>query len=116
MKDTLAADLLRQCPRLYGQLKPGAFKCGDGWFDILLMASLEIENALPESGKIYADAVYEKYGSLRLDLNRQDDALDAIIQKLEQQSEQVCENCGAAGSLVTNSAGWEATRCGMCKI
>ena len=115
MQEKLAIKLIGVCPQLYQNCKPHAFKCGDGWFDILQAASTQIENMLESKQGIWAVAIFEKYGSLRLELNQHDDELETIVLNLESLSEKTCELCGAAGTLSTTSAGWDAVRCNCCR-
>ena len=106
--------LIEACPKLYQSFKPHAFKCGDGWHDILMDASLKLEVQLSEREDIVAERVFEKYGSLRLELTRHDDELEAIVLDLEARSEHTCEECGAPGKIHTTTQGWDMVRCERC--
>ena len=92
--------LLEAAPSLYGD--SFYFECGDGWFDILLRASIELETIVRTYPKdvrddIVALQVKEKYGSLRFYLSYYSEELDEIIQRVESQSACTCETCGKAG-------------------
>ena len=104
--------LIQACPSLYGDRF--YFECGDGWFSILLDASISIQNILQQYPKsiqedIVATQVKEKYGALRFYVSYYYEELDEIIDKLEKQSCSTCEVCGKAGKLRGGS--WLYTAC-----
>ena len=94
--------LLEAAPSLYGD--SFYFECGDGWFDILLRASIELETIIRTYPKevrddIVALQVKEKYGTLRLYISYYSEELDEIIQRVESKSACTCETCGNAGVI-----------------
>lgn len=122
-------ELLKVAPNLYGSVisenaKIGkepfypiafGFECNDGWFDILYKASKELEALIlqfPEDQREYfkASQVKEKYGTLRLYLFSGTDEMFKITEKLELESETICEICGKEAVLDSNS-GWYSTLC-----
>jgi hypothetical protein len=94
--------LIDAAPHLYGSAF--YFECGDGWFDLLMEASIKLENQIlsyPESIRqdIVANQVKEKYGSLRFYISYYTEELDEIIDSAEKKSACVCETCGAPGKI-----------------
>lgn len=53
--------------------------------------------------------VKEKFGTLRVNLDRVDPCISALVAFAEHHSSKVCEQCGAPGTLRTN--GWWRTLC-----
>lgn len=71
------------------------FTHGDGWFNLMLEASIELEKF-----DVQAVQVKEKFGTLRLYLagpDCRDERVDAIVRRAEARSAVECEDCGAAG-------------------
>jgi hypothetical protein len=104
--------LLEAAPSLYGD--SFWFECGDGWFDILLRASIELESQIRTYPKevrddIVALQVKEKYGSLRFYLSYYSEELDEIVQRVESQSACTCETCGKPGKV--RGSIWLYTAC-----
>lgn len=104
--------LIEAAPSLYGD--SFYFECGDGWFDILLKASIEIEKKIQtypkeERENIVALQVKEKYGTLRFYISYYTEELDEIIQRSESQSVCTCETCGKPGKL--RGSFWLYTAC-----
>ena len=112
--------LIARCPRLYRDFDPRLFHIGDGWYTALLEASEWIEHYLGEHqgeldvGEPLVDAVREKYGSLRLELNISHPALEQITLELEERPERTCELCGEPGNIIETGLGWLTTRCANC--
>ena len=103
MKIENVKKLLEAAPSLYGDSL--WFECGDGWFDIILNASQQLEKQILTYPKdvrddIVALQVKEKYGTLRFYLSYYMEELDIIIQNLEKQSACTCETCGNPGRVV----------------
>jgi len=83
---------------------------GDGWFGLLLEASIELEKF-----DVQAVQVKEKFGTLRLYLagpDSRDERVNAIVRRAEQRSSVECEDCGAAGER--RGGGWIRTLCDNC--
>ena len=112
MNDENTKRLLEAAPHLYGDRF--YFECHDGWFDILLEASIKLEKKIqtfPESIRqdIVASQVKEKYGTLRFYLSYYTEELDEIIDDVERLSATVCETCGKPGSV--KGGVWLYTSC-----
>lgn len=106
-------------PKLYVQRNaPMSQTCmcwgfpGDGWFGLLLEASVALE-ALDL--RIAAVQVKEKFGTLRFYIGGPDDRderVNAIVRRAEERSCVECEDCGAAGER--RGGGWIRTLCDNC--
>lgn len=119
MRQELDELLYKLAPNLYRQRNmPMNMTCmcwgfpGDGWFGLLLEASLAIEAILvqlPEGQRPSAVQVKEKYGTLRFYMTGYNDEIDVIIRRAEQRSAVECEECGAAAKR--RGDGWIKTLC-----
>lgn len=116
MNDELTKKLLEDFPRLYrnrheSSMQDG-FRCGDGWFELIYKVSQNIEEVAREAGLDpdspewpWCRGAKEKFGSLRFHVFAVDEfrevyeRIDDLIQVASEQSLQVCEECGAPGSL-----------------
>jgi len=116
MRQELDNLLCAVAPKLYAQRNmPMSQTCmcwgfpGDGWFGLLLEASLALE-ALDL--RIEAVQVKEKFGTLRFYIGGpdwNDERVNAIVRRAEQRSAVECEDCGAAGER--RGGGWIRTLC-----
>lgn len=102
MNEENTRKLIEASPHLYGD--KFYFECNDGWFDILLEASLKIETIIrtyPETMRqdLVASQVKEKYGTLRFYVSYYTEEIDEVIDVLERKSATICEVCGCAGSV-----------------
>lgn len=117
MKPELSDQIYAAAPILYSlededrlpyNDRPIHFECGDGWFDILLKLSSDIE----ELGHSYIEVtqVKEKFGGLRFYVNHAPETVYKLIAEAERMSYHTCEVCGDPGILQNN--GWYSTLCG----
>jgi len=126
MSPELDVYLTRKYPNLYRQRNGTimetamcwGFECGDGWFNLIQVASAAIEELIlemPESSReLYnASQVKEKYGSLRFYMDSETDKMSKIISLAEKQSAITCENCGKPGKI--SGKDWYSCRCKECK-
>lgn len=99
-------------------------ECGDGWFEL-------IKNLCEEIAKLEIDGirvaqVKEKFGGLRFYVSAYPeqvdvdpkakeklDALYNLIDKAEEKSNEICENCGSPGSPKIDKF-WIQTLCDAC--
>jgi hypothetical protein len=80
------------------------FTCDDGWFDIIWVLSLAIEDECKQAGVVIeAVQVKEKFGGLRFYTNISTDRLWKLIDMAERLSIQICEICGDHGSVCSNN-------------
>jgi len=112
--------LVESCPILY---RGGfGFECRDGWFQMIsdLSVKLEVicEQALMKGTLIddlpKASQVKEKFGSLRFYLSHGLEGMEELIDKAEDQSENICDMCGVPGDMHTDG-GCYRVRCNKCK-
>lgn len=99
------------------------FSCGDGWFQIVYDLSKEIEDEAHMMGLKYEDEfwpaanqVKEKFGGLRFSLSCPEGTLErfyTIIKAHAPRADDVCETCGAPGTLRTD--GWHRVDCDPCE-
>jgi hypothetical protein len=82
------------------------FECGDGWFGLVWHLSMAIEDEAVRAG-IDNDSdrwpeamqVKEKLGSLRFRLRNGTAEMQRLIDGASENSEQLCEICGAPGQV-----------------
>ncbi len=115
MDSALEARLKATFPKLYRNSAYCA--CHDGWFCLIWRLSTQLEELIsqvpePEQEAYFAMQVKEKWGQLRFDLSTETDEMFQATEAALEESEQVCELCGAAGTLL-NDGGWFMTRCSM---
>lgn len=128
MNEENTQKLIEACPILYRHFN--FFQCGDGWFDLIYKGSVKIEsliqsNNTPEQIQQaltsdrdkdefdvpYVVQVKEKFGTLRFYCwCFQSHAIDAVISRMEEDSESICEDCGKPGELRMD-IGWYSTLC-----
>jgi hypothetical protein len=88
------------------------FDHGDGWFDLIWMLSLAIEDEL----KQHADPnfavvqVKEKFGGLRYYINGPNERIHKLVALTERASELTCEVCGGWGKTRRRGC-WLKTLC-----
>ncbi|TKI69370.1 hypothetical protein FCU45_07595 [Sulfurimonas crateris] len=117
-------DIIKKYPQIYGtppydpmkSLLSFGFEVGRGWFPLIAKLSEDIQKILDSDPELNIRVVQvkEKYGSLRFyahgDTGRE---IDALIEKAEEESENICENCGKP-AVPQKSKGWIKTRCEEC--
>ena len=101
--------LINKYPKLLGDLAFG-IECGDGWFDLINTLCEDIIRVDPNA---IATQVKEKFGILRFDAIAYEDEVFDLIDKAEDASEVICEECGAPGKLEGKM--WFKTICEKCK-
>lgn len=130
MKLELQRDLFERYPRFFRRQAglPGAIDdegicCGDGWFELVEAFAAEAEawidcrvrGGVPPRFWPRAVQVKEKFGSLRIAIRG--DLPDQLAERrrrlCDELSTTVCEECGRAGQLRTESF-WR-TRCDACE-
>lgn len=78
--------------------------CGDGWFELLMQLSADIENLAYQEGRNASNwpearNVKEKYGTLRFDVYGSSQAMLDLTYAAEDKSGTVCEECGSCGKV-----------------
>lgn len=116
MNDENTKRIIEACPSLYESMEEErdkmvtqpfhpiafGFECGDGWADLLVELSQNIQkclNTLPRDcvEDIVALQVKEKYGTLRFYLSCYDETIELYIRDAEKKSAKTCEQCGKPG-------------------
>jgi hypothetical protein len=101
------------------------FQCGDGWVRLIyeLLETLEkyiLDHELPKGTYPVVLQIKEKFGLLRFYINNASpsdtnystwSAMYDMIDKTEDQSIRICEECGEIGWLAKSETGWLKTRC-----
>lgn len=85
--------------------------CGDGWFDLVYNLCKEIHPMRPKVMQIK-----EKFGGLRFYCSFPKDYSEkgyVFIRKAEEQSFEICEECGEPGQLRIHN-GWRMVSCQGC--
>ena len=90
-------------------LMPFGFMCGDGWFKLVYKLSKDITKLDPE-GKVEAVEVKEKFAGLRFYIGPAIPKIHKLIQKAEDESYHICEDCGKKGKM-RDDLGWYRTLC-----
>lgn len=99
--------LLSTYPLLYRELRERSFECGDGWLDLVMQVSAEIESAAHLEGiSTTAEAwpsvriLKQKAGTLRVQFEKRvSDPIEALVTKAYERSMETCELCGAPGPV-----------------
>ena len=123
----LAEKIYKRCPIIYRGRNLGpdqnlmcfGFECGSGWYDLILDLSIQLEKI---TEKLRADGmdpdylpmvmqVKEKYGGLSFSLTYYTDEMDVLIDKAEEDSLAICEECGAEGKLMSVYGRFQMTCC-----
>jgi hypothetical protein len=92
-----------------------------GWFDLADKLCFDLE-ALHASELLRIVQIKEKYGALRVYVRpclvsvcpQLMEKARALCKAAEQQSEGVCEGCGAPSALHQNALSWWSTLCPIC--
>lgn len=101
----------KEVQKLLEQHKYEDWWCGyylpDGWADLVY----DLHNAILENDPDYQIVqVKEKFGGLRFYVNQPiSDMSKSLISEAEKSSFEICQDCGATGSL--RKRGWWATLC-----
>lgn len=112
------AALYRDFPRVFAIAKLPAEKegryfmpiqfgieCGDGWEPLIRRMCEKLE---PLDAEIYQ--IKEKFGGLRVGIGTTTDEISQIVDDAEEESWDVCEDCGEQGSPRPD-LGWIRTLC-----
>jgi hypothetical protein len=93
------------------------FQIDDGWFDLLVELSRELESIAQRqslSGDDWPDVkfVEAKYASMRFNLHHHNDEMHKMAYKFEVKSTKTCEKCGNPGKI--RDSIWLETLCDAC--
>ena len=126
MKGALQEEIFSKCPVIFRHrftkeenLRWLGFRCGDGWFELILVLSmniekivkkLQVEHGLTETDLPFVVQVKEKFGGLNYYMSAANDEISELIRKAGKRSEKICETCGKPGKT-RNVKGWCYTEC-----
>ena len=88
-------------------------ECDDGWFQLIYDLCTKIMELKPHDG-FRASQIKEKFGTLRFYVTTASDEIWDVIEKAEDESAKICEECGSRRN-VTQSGGWVRTLCSNCR-
>jgi hypothetical protein len=93
-------------------------ECGDGWYKHIYGLCREIEGYYKEKGadinSLLIYQIKEKFGGLRFYVGNVIEGTFEIIERYENESEEVCEECGEEGKIRVNY-GWLKCLCASCR-
>lgn len=118
MRKELESKLYSAFPDLYARLQYKQIECHDGWYNIIYRLSTNIANIVSESENMDPKAytvyqVKEKWGALRIYMNKSSTEIQQAIDKAQKESLSTCETCGGEGTLLEN--GFCRTTCERCE-
>ena len=94
-------------------------ECGYGWLDPIDRLAIEIEKLSEINMKLdrrfsghRAVQIKQKFGGLRVYMERSDEKVDNLIKVAEDVCAETCETCGGAGKL--RNGGWITVKCDAC--
>jgi hypothetical protein len=110
-------NLIEKYPFLFARKKLGmelscmhwGISVGDGWLTILDELSQELSEKCPD---IQYEQIKEKFGHLRIYTHPYNKEAQEIINRYEQLSSKICEECGNPGKM--NDKGWLKVTCDDC--
>jgi len=111
-------EIVKACPILFGGKDSYYCECCLGWFKPLKTLFVAMEAHLktldPEvydsdSDRRLVAQVKEKYGGLRCYMNWEDETMEQLINKAEEECIKTCEICGEPGK--PGDRGWIQTLC-----
>lgn len=122
MKDELEQKLIKKYPTLFQGVGKSpkescmhwGMECGDGWYELIDRLCNKLVSL---NSTVVALQVKEKFGGLRFyahfvadELKKKNDKMWELIDKAEEESLTICEECGDVGRLSTNGH-WLKTLC-----
>lgn len=126
MKTELEQQLINDFPQLFqGKDKPPTESlmcfgcdCGDGWYGLIREVCEQITETLSKtqnSEDFCFSQIKEKYGQLRIYVNDYSDEIAEILDKAEEKSATICEDCGTTENVTQNTLGWISSLCPTCR-
>lgn len=92
-------------------------ECHKGWYDLLTPVFEYVENYnkdKKDEEQIKFLQIKEKWGGLNIYTNFGNDELFKLIDKAEEESYNVCEECGSRNDVGMRESGWMTTMCLEC--
>jgi hypothetical protein len=96
VKAELEKQLCERYPLIFGT--DFSFSCGDGWFDLIDVLCILLENETKHGGsQVVAFDVKEKFGTLRFAADGGNETQWGMIEMAEAMSSRICDVGGAPG-------------------
>lgn len=92
-------------------------ECHKGWYDLLIPVFEYVKNYnkdKKDEEQIKFLQIKEKWGGLNIYINFGNDELFKLIDKAEEESYNVCEECGSRNDVGMRESGWMTTMCLDC--
>ena len=92
-------------------------ECGDGWKDLyqpIIDYIIDYNKDKKDGDKIEIWQIKEKFGGLRVYLNKSTKELDKMIEKAEKESYHTCEECGKHINKAIVEHHWIYAMCRQC--
>lgn len=119
MKKIHSDKLKNDFPKIFPETFYG-FECNDGWYNSIETLCTTIQRYIDEETtttvpQVVAEQVKEKYGSLRFYASGGDNLTASLILKMEEKTENICEECGSTDRAYRrNCGGWISVKCNSC--
>lgn len=122
MKEELEDKIIEKYPELFKEEETGmtvvcGIECNDGWYDLLDKLCTDITKSCKENQYPFPTVVQvkEKFGGLRFYVNDAVDQIYTLIEKAEQESYKICEQCGTREDVEMRKRNtWLTTLCDNC--
>jgi hypothetical protein len=107
-------------PNMFNNNRRIEMSCNDGWYNLIYKACTELAFYLNSPlGEGLRDRfriiqIKEKFGSLRMYTNPENEVIYEIISKYSEISEKTCEFCGKEGQIKSHN-GWLKAVCKSCE-
>ena len=116
------AELVDRHPRLFRGQIPARSHLSPGWFDLVDRLCFDLEALCADDLPLRVVQVKEKFGTLRVYVRPSAEGVSttllaraqALCQSAEEQSESLCEGCGAPSALHQSALRWWNTLCARC--
>lgn len=125
MNFELEKKLFEKFPDLYENWNQGdrtqdgkfGFDCEDGWFDLIMELSKEIDAYNKAHPELSATAIQvkTKYGELRFYVYGGGASVELMTKNAAARSRKICEHCGTRSNVRTNKRGLIVTLCRKCR-
>jgi hypothetical protein len=108
MTDEKVDKLIKRFPDIFPEIFN--IECDDGWYDLIFNLCRDVQHEVNNSGcsQVEARQIKEKFASLRFYYSGGNEVVDAIVNKYEKMSHNVCEISGDKGVLTVKN-GWYKT-------
>jgi hypothetical protein len=115
MNEDKTQELKKKYPKIFKE--NFWFEHADGWYDLIDNLCYKIQSYIDDFDHVEqaeATQVKEKFGYLRFYIYGGDDFIHKLIDEAEGKSGQICEACGAPGTVKKLGGYWLMCRCQPC--